>query len=450
MLSKVYTSEQSIKRSKIDYIILAAVSLLAAFGFLTVLSAVSGLSYGADVVRTHIIALPVAACAFLFGWMFDYQIYNEQYKALYGIILAMLAAVLAFGIVSRGSNSWFRLGFISLQPAELCRIATILIGSSFLVRNYQHIKEAKTLILFACLILPIFGLIMMQPDFSSIVVTAPALLILLYAAGVDIFYFMVLVAFGLSAAVFPILWTYLSLNPDIVENSLFFYIIGQLSSNWLYISGFCLLVIAAGFTVLYLLRQFRLYIAPLFVLIMCGVIIAGFFSGFFVNKQMKTYQRKRVEAFLAPNSDPKGAGYNVLQAQIAMGSGGVLGKGFFSGTQSRLGFVPERHTDFILAVLGEETGLLGTLFVLSLYIILLWRTAYIATLSCDKYGYLVCCGIFGIFFVYMIFNFGMLIGIVPVAGIPLPFISYGGSNLVASMWAFGIVESVYRRRLTIS
>lgn len=450
MLSKVYTSEQSIKRSKIDYIILAAVSLLAAFGFLTVLSAVSGLSYGADVVRTHIIALPVAAGAFLFGWMFDYQIYNEQYKALYVIILAMLAAVLAFGIVSRGSNSWFRLGFISLQPAELCRIATILIGSSFLVRNYQHIKEAKTLILFACLILPIFGLIMMQPDFSSIVVTAPALLILLYTAGVDIFYFMLLVAFGLSAAVFPILWTYLSLHPDIVENSLFFYITGQLSSNWLYISGFCLLIIAAGFTVLYLLRQFRLYIAPLLVLIMCGVIIAGFFSGFFVNKQMKTYQRKRVEAFLAPNSDPKGAGYNVLQAQIAMGSGGVLGKGFFSGTQSRLGFVPERHTDFILAVLGEETGLLGTLFVLSLYIILLWRTAYIATLSSDKYGYLVCCGIFGIFFVYMIFNFGMLIGIVPVAGIPLPFISYGGSNLVASMWAFGIVESVYRRRLTIS
>ena len=222
-----------------------------------------------------------------------------------------------------------------------------------------------------------------------------------------------------------------------------------MSSSWLYIVGFCAAVIAAGFAVWYALRQFRLYIAPVFVLIMSGVIIAGFFSGLFVNKQMKNYQRKRVEAFLAPNSDPKGAGYNVLQAQIAMGSGGVLGKGFFSGTQSRLGFVPERHTDFILAVLGEETGLMGTLFVLSLYIILLWRTAYIATLASDRYGYLVCCGIFSIFFVYMIFNFGMLIGIVPVAGIPLPFISYGGSNLVASMWAFGIVESVYRRRLSI-
>lgn len=450
MLNKLYTSEQTIKRRKIDYIILFAVSVLAVLGFFTVLSAVSGLSYGTDVVRTHIIALPVAAGAFLFGWLFNYQIYNEQYKTLYGLILALLAAVLVFGIVSRGSNSWFRLGFISLQPAEICRIATILIGSSFLIRNYQNIKEVKTLILFALLILPIFGLIMLQPDFSSIVVTAPALLLLLYAAGVNIFYFIVLLAFGLSAALFPILWTYISLHPEAVENSIFFYVIGQLSSNWLYIGGLCCLITVLGFFILYLLKQFRLYIAPFFVLAVCGVIMAGFFSGLFVNKQMKTYQRKRVEAFLAPDSDPKGAGYNVLQAQIAMGSGGVLGKGLFSGTQSRLGFVPERHTDFILAVLGEETGLLGTLFVLALYIILLWRTAYIATLSSDRYGYLVCCGIFGIFFVYMIFNFGMLIGIFPVAGIPLPFISYGGSNLVASMWAFGIVESVYRRRLTIN
>ncbi len=449
MLSKLYTSEQSIKRRKLDYVILACVSLLAAVGFFIVLSAVSGLSYGAGVIRTHLIALPVAAGAFIFGWLFNYQIYNEQYKTLYALIIAMLIGVLIFGVVSRGSNSWFRLGFISLQPAELCRIATILIAAAFLTRNYQSVKEAKTLVWLALLILPIFALIMKQPDFSSIVVTAPALLILLYAAGVNTFYFVLLVAFGVSAALFPIIWTFITLHPEITQDSLLLYTIGQMSSDWAYIAGFCGAVMAAGFAIMYILRQFRVYIAPIFVLIMSGVIIAGFFSGLFVNKQMKNYQRKRVEAFLAPNSDPKGAGYNVLQAQIAMGSGGVLGKGFFSGTQSRLGFVPERHTDFILAVLGEETGLMGTLFVLTLYIILLWRTAYIAALSSDRYGYLVCCGIFGIFFVYMIFNFGMLIGLVPVAGIPLPFISYGGSNLVASMWAFGIVESVYRRRLSI-
>ncbi len=118
-----------------------------------------------------------------------------------------------------------------------------------------------------------------------------------------------------------------------------------------------------------------------------------------------------------------------------MGAGGVLGKGVFSGTQSRLGFVPERHTDFILAILGEESGLIGTLLVLGLYILILWRIVVIAQNSSDLFGYLLCSGIFAIFFVYMAFNFGMLIGIVPVAGIPLPFISYGGSSL----WAFTLM-----------
>ncbi|MBO5911390.1 MAG: FtsW/RodA/SpoVE family cell cycle protein, partial [Elusimicrobiaceae bacterium] len=160
-------------------------------------------------------------------------------------------------------------------------------------------------------------------------------------------------------------------------------------------------------------------------------------------------QRKRIETFLAPDADPQGAGYNVLQAQIAMGSGGVLGKGLFSGTQSRLGFVPEKHTDFILAVAGEELGLWGMLLVLGLYMMILWRIVVIAYESSDHYGYLVCAGIFGMFLTYMLVNFGMLLGIVPVAGIPLPFISYGGSNLVASLWALGVVQSVHARRLGI-
>ena len=163
---------------------------------------------------------------------------------------------------------------------------------------------------------------------------------------------------------------------------------------------------------------------------------------------MKPYQRKRVEAFLAPQSDPQGASYNVLQAQIAMGSGGVWGKGLFSGTQSRLGFVPEKHTDFILAVVGEELGLWGTLLVLGLYILILWRIVVVAYMTSDRYGYLVCSGIFGMFLTYMLINFGMLIGLFPVAGIPLPFISYGGSNLVSSMLALGVVQSVYARRIT--
>lgn len=436
------------KRSYIDFVVLISVSLLALIGFAIVYSALSTSSLGQSAFRTQLIALPVAAGAFIFGWLFNYQIYSEQYKKLYFFIIALLVGVLIFGVTQRGSHSWFRFGIISFQPSEICRIATILITAAFLERNKQNIKEFKVLFWLILILLPIFGLIMLQPDFSSIVVTAPALLILLFAAGVNLFYFGLILAFVLAAGFFPLAWTYLGLNPDLLQESFIAKTIWQLKENLWYVLGFSVFIIFACWLFKQFLKQFRLEISNILVFIVAGAILAGFFSGLFVEKKMKPYQRKRVEAFLAPKSDPKGASYNVLQAQIAMGSGGVFGKGLFSGTQSRLGFVPERHTDFILAVLGEETGLLGTLGVLLLYLLLLWRTTLTATLSNDIYGYFVCIGIFGIFFTYLIINFGMLIGLVPVAGIPLPFISYGGSNLVASMWAFGIVESIYRRRLT--
>lgn len=441
-------NNQSMKRISIDFVLMISMALLALIGFAIVYSALSTSPLGQSVFRTQLIALPVAVGAFIFGCLFNYQIYSEQYKNLYIFIMALLIGVLVFGVTQRGSHSWFRLGIISFQPSEICRIATILITAAFLQRQRQNIKEFKVLVWLGLILMPIFGLIMMQPDFSSVVVTAPALLVLLFAAGVNIYYFCLILAFGLTAGIFPILWTYLGLNAAI-SNNFYAQVILSLRDNIWYILGFSALIFFVCWLFKQLLKQFRVEISSVLVFILAGAILSGFLSGLFVEKKMKPYQRKRVEAFLAPKSDPKGASYNVLQAQIAMGSGGVFGKGLFSGTQSRLGFVPERHTDFILAVLGEETGLLGTLAVLFLYLILLWRTTLIATLSSDLYGYLVCCGIFGIFFTYLIINFGMLIGLVPVAGIPLPFISYGGSNLVASMWAFGIVENIYRRRLTV-
>jgi Bacterial cell division membrane protein len=444
----MFSKDNSTKRSSIDLVLMISVALLALIGFAIVFSALSTSPLGQNAFRTQLIALPIAVGAFVFGWLFNYQIYSEQYKNLYIFIMALLIGVLVFGITQRGSHSWFRFGIISFQPSEICRIATILISAAFLQRHKQEIKEFKILVLLGIILLPIFALIMMQPDFSSVVVTAPALLILLFAAGVNIYYFCLILAFGLTAGIFPILWTYLSLNPTLADN-FFAHIVLSLKDNIWYILGFSIFIFAICWFFKQLLKQFRVEISGVLIFILAGAILSGFFSGLFVEKKMKPYQRKRVEAFLAPKSDPKGASYNVLQAQIAMGSGGVFGKGLFSGTQSRLGFVPERHTDFILAVLGEETGLFGTLAVLFLYALLLWRTMLIATLSSDIYGYLVCCGIFGIFFTYLIINFGMLIGLVPVAGIPLPFISYGGSNLVASMWAFGIVENIYRRRLTV-
>lgn len=422
-------------------------TLLALLGLLCIMSAVNSLGFSNAVVRTHLIALPLGFCAFMAAWSFNYQIFDEQWKPLYGIILALLIGVLIFGTYQRGSKSWFVLPFFSFQPAELCRVLVLLVSAAFLDRQGRRIRDMRTLILLGVLVAPVFGLIMLQPDFSSIVITFPALLILLYCAGVNMFYLSLVAVFAVVAGFFTIAWTYLYLHPALRDYTLL-NIFAQLSGNGWYIAGFVALVAAGVWAAWWIFKQLRITL-PVFYFVLVGlVILAGFFAGVFVDRQMKPYQRKRVEAFLAPQSDPQGASYNVLQAQIAMGSGGVWGKGLFSGTQSRLGFVPEKHTDFILAVVGEELGLWGTLLVLGLYLLILWRIVIIAYMASDRYGYLVCGGIFGMFLTYMLINFGMLIGLFPVAGIPLPFISYGGSNLVSSMLALGVVQSVYARRIT--
>ena len=446
MLGIHYDKSGGARRTRLDWLLFAAMAGLLLIGALSVMSAVNSFSLDNAVVRTHLVALPIGALAFFFGWSFNYQIYDEQWKALYAVILALLVGVLIFGAYQRGSRSWFVLPFFSMQPSEICRVLTLLVAAAFLDRQGRRIRDVGTLIGLGLVVAPVFGLIMMQPDFSSVVVTFPALVILLYCAGVNVFYLGIMLLFAGVAGVFTLSWTYIYLHPELLDSPLI-RVFNDLAHNGWYMGGFALLVILGGYLSWWFFKQLRIFLPSFYFVLATLVVLAGLFGGIFVDHQMKPHQRKRVETFLAPQSDPKGAGYNVLQAQIAMGAGGVFGKGLFSGTQSRLGFVPEKHTDFILAVVGEELGLWGTLLVLGLYLLILWRTVVVAYSASDRYGYLVCGGIFGMFFTYMLVNFGMLIGIVPVAGIPLPFISYGGSNLVASLFALGVVQSVYARRI---
>lgn len=435
-------------RNRLDSVLFYAMLGLVLLGALCIMSAVNSLSFSNAIVRTHLVALPLGLAAFAFGWSFNYQIYDEQWKYLYGFILALLVGVLLFGSYQRGSRSWFVLPFFSMQPSEICRVCTLLVVAAFLDRRRRYITDTSTLLGLGILLAPIFGLVMMQPDFSSVVVTLPAIAVLLFCAGVNVFYLGLAVLFAGVSGFFTIAWTYLYLHPEFTETGLgqIFY---QLAHNGWYMAGFSLLVTLAAVAVWWFFKQMRWNIPALYFVLTTGVILAGLFGGIFVENKMKPHQRKRVETFLAPRSDPQGAGYNVLQAQIAMGAGGIWGKGLFSGTQSRLGFVPEKHTDFVLAVAGEEMGLWGMCLILGLYLLILWRVVAIAYMASDRYGYLVCGGIFGMFLTYMLVNFGMLLGIVPVAGIPLPFISYGGSNLVSSLWALGVVQSVYARRLRV-
>lgn len=161
---------------------------------------------------------------------------------------------------------------------------------------------------------------------------------------------------------------------------------------------------------------------------------------------LHTYQKTRILVLFNPNIDPYGSGYHVIQSKISIGSGGFIGQGLFEGTQSQLNFLPENHTDFIFSVIGEELGFVGAAFVLFLYFILLYRTIMISRASGDAFGSLLACGIFSMWLFQVFINVGMTLGIMPVTGIPLPFMSYGGSALLMNLMCVGILMNVYLRR----
>ncbi len=182
----------------------------------------------------------------------------------------------------------------------------------------------------------------------------------------------------------------------------------------------------------------------LFFLILIGAILVSA-SWFF----LADYQKDRILNVVSPETDPKGSGYNVIQSMVSVGSGGIMGKGIGHGSQSQLNFLPEKHTDFIFAVIAEESGFLGSTFVLILYAILFYRIKKIAEFAEDNFSYLLASGILIMFSLQIFINIGMNIGIVPVAGIPLPFLSYGGSSLVTSFISLGILLNIYRRKKSI-
>lgn len=165
---------------------------------------------------------------------------------------------------------------------------------------------------------------------------------------------------------------------------------------------------------------------------------------------IKDYQLNRLIVFVNPDIDPQGAGYNILQSKIALGSGKLFGKGLFSGTQNQLNFLPEKHTDFIFSVIGEEFGFLGITLVLSLYLLLFWNMLKIAINARDDFGKLVVTGILALIFFHVLQNSGMTMGVMPITGIPLPFISYGGSAMLSNMIAIGIVININVRKKKIT
>lgn len=436
-------------RGRVDWILAGAAAGLVAIGALGILSAASPLPQYATIVQKHLAAIGLGTALFLFGLGFNYQIYQDQSKAVYAFTIAIMVAVLVVGTHVRGQRAWFRLPFFMFQPSELARLLTVLVVANFLDRRAKKSQDVLTVMGAFAIVAPVMVMILKEPDFSSTLTFFPILIVMLFCAGANLAQLAAMAAYGMLTLGLPLLWTLLSTNPGwqdaVPAGALILHLAEFRWPLFIALAG----IVLAAYLAWRLCLMARTQLPGIVFAVAACVVVGGLCSAVLVNRQLKGYQRNRFVSFIAPEADPRGAGYNVQQAQIAIGSGGLWGKGVFSGTQSRLGFLPERHTDFIFAVIGEEMGFLGGMAVLALYLMLIWRIVNAARVARDNYGYLVCCGLAAYYGFSLFVNVGMCLGIVPVAGIPLPFLSYGGSNLTTTLFAIGIAENIYARRYAL-
>ncbi|MEO0137689.1 MAG: rod shape-determining protein RodA [candidate division WOR-3 bacterium] len=321
-------------------------------------------------------------------------------------LLCLLATGLVLFYASGYPRRWFNIGFFSLQPSEFTKIGTILFLASYLSERKKLEKFADFFIPLLIIALP-SSLIFMEPDLGAAQIFFPIMCVMLFWAGMPF------------------------------EKILIFFspLISALTSFSIYIwLGF--MVIFGIFV--YSRKKLTEILYHIIINPITGLITP------LIWHSLKSYQQKRIIAFLSPWIDPKGISWQSIQSKIAIGSGQVLGKGFLSGTQKKLEFLPERHTDFIFSCIGEEFGLLGVFIVTFMYILLFYRLLRIAHETKHKFSSLVVIGILTWFWYQTFINIGMTLGILPITGVPLPFISYGGSSLLACFIAIGIVISFQR------
>ena len=335
----------------------------------------------------------------------DYKAYESLAYPIYAFMILLLIGTLLFARPIAGSRSWLELGSIRIQPAEFAKFATALAVSRFMSTiNLRHQNWKEHAILAGITLLPPLLILLSNETGSALVFGA--FLLAFFREGMSP---LILIVGSIAVAIFIITL----LVPKL-------YFIGVIT-------------VLLGLVIWLnqrLLRKLRI-IVPLYLAVV-GII---FSVDFFVNNVLQEHQQNRIKALMNPEADPLGYGWNVTQSKIAIGSGGILGKGFLEGTQTKFDFVPEQSTDFIFCTIGEEHGWLGSLLLIGLFMALLSRIVFIAerqkTVFGRSYGYCVA----SIIFFHFLVNVGMTIGLAPVVGIPLPFFSYGGSSL----WSFTIL-----------
>jgi rod shape determining protein RodA len=370
--------------SRFNLIVFISAFGLITFGLLAIYSA----TFGNELVAGNFTKQLISACIgviVVLGIMYMPPKYIALSSYLfYIIVMIMLVAVLFLGKKIKGQTSWFNVAGFGIQPSEFAKVATVLALAFFLSNKHKETDVTKPRDFFFAVGIALIpvALIMLQPDMGTTLVFLFLILPVLYWAGMPN-YIMFFIAAPAITAVAAFLGT------------------------WYFVA------------------------AVVFIIAMMFIF---------------NYQQKRIMSMFNPESDPLGSGYNVIQSKIAIGSGGLTGKGFLHGTQTQLKYIPEQWTDFIFCMVGEEFGFIGSIAVVLLFLILIWQTIHIAYICKNQFLSICCIGFATIFSFHILINLGMIMGIMPVIGIPLPFMSYGVSFLLSNLIMLGIILNAYRNR----
>lgn len=394
-------------RRNVDLSLVIAVMCLAVFGILMIYSATHNSEAGSssDLYVQQAVWMLCALAALVTMMLVPLRAFHTGAYTAYGVAILLLGLVLGLG-----TGRWLRVGAFGMQPSEVAKLATVLGLARYLSKKGVDLEHPMHIAIPFALVLAPMGLVRKQPDLGTALVFGAILFPMLYWAGLKPLHLFFLVS--------PFL-TFLCAFRTIT--------LGVMTA---------LLVIVVYLTRPGLFATIGVGLANL------GVAVA---APFLWNK-LHGYQQKRILSFLNPEGDVLGSGYQSIQSKVAIGSGGLTGKGFMKGTQTKLAFLPEHHTDFIFSVIGEELGFIGAVVVLALFLYVIWRAIRIASVTRNKFASLTAIGLATILIYHVFVNVGMTVGVMPIAGVPLPFLSYGGSSLVTNMMLIGLLLNINAHR----
>lgn len=347
-----------------DVTLVTAITAIALSGLFTMSSFQGNDSY----FWKQSVWILISFSVFFVSSLFEYRFLKQTRVviSIYGVLLFVLTLLFVLGHVSKGAESWFRVGGLAFQPIDLMKLGLIIVLAKYFSRRHIEIANIRHIIVSAVYAIIPFILVVLQPDFGSAMVLFFIWLGLVFVSGISIKH--LFAVFAIGAVIFTVAW----------------------------------------------------------------------------NFAFKPYQKARIMNFINPLADVRGTGYNAYQSTIAVGSGGLLGKGVGFGTQSRLNFLPEHKTDFIFAAFAEEWGFVGSMLILIFFFIIFYKLAAFALVADSTFEALFTYGVLIWIVTHVVINIGMNIGIMPVTGIPLPFMSYGGSHLLAECLALGMCAGMKR------